>query len=107
MMIMTGDADQERRWPRQDVKQVQEWLGQTNLIYGGLIAIGVAMVQPFLMATSLDLSSSIWIAGVGILVSGLVGVTVHTAGYTWLERHRETDRRESEEHDDLGPTAGD
>ena len=49
----------------------------------------------------------IWIAGVGILVSGLVGVTVHTAGYTWLERRRETDRRESEEHDDLGPTAGD
>jgi hypothetical protein len=116
-------------------------------IYGGLIAIGVVMVQPFLTAASLDLSARIcvvafwvaipllaalvivnrqeafrrrraksvlvaiaiaqvvaqtgafvgvaagfrhilWIAGVGILAGGLVGVAVHSAGYWRLERDR-------------------
>jgi hypothetical protein len=114
-----------------------------NLIYGGLIAIGLVMVQPFLTAASLDLSARIcvvafsvaipllavlvvvnrqevfrrrrtrsvlvaiaqsvaqacafvgvvagfwhilWIAGVGILASGIAGVAVHSAGYWRLER---------------------
>lgn len=156
---MTGDAERGRAWPRQDPKEVQEWLGQTNLIYGGLIAIGVVMVQPFLTAPSLDVSSRIcivafsvaipllavlvminrqeafrrrlsksilvasaqvvgqlaafvgvvagfwhiiWIAGVGILASGLAGVTVHTAVYTRLERDRETTPQLADEHDDPG-----
>jgi hypothetical protein len=30
---------------------------QDDLVYGGLIAIGVYMVQPFLTAASLDLSA--------------------------------------------------
>ena len=121
----------------------QEWLRQNNLIYGGLIGIGVVMVQPFLTAASLDLSAKIcvvafsvaipllaalvlvnrqeafrrraarsglvetarvvaqvcafvgvvagfwhilWIAGVGMLASGIVGVAVHSAGYWRLER---------------------
>jgi hypothetical protein len=38
-------------------EQVQEWLPQLSLIYGGLIVIGVCMVQPFLTAASLDLSA--------------------------------------------------
>jgi hypothetical protein len=80
----------------EDPQQVQERLRQNNLIYGGLIAIGVALVQPFLTAASLDLSARIcavafswhilWIAGVAVLISGLTGVTVHSAGYVRLER---------------------
>ena len=67
----------------EDPRQVQERLRQNNLIYGGLIAIGVALVQPFLTAASLDLSARIcmvafswpilWIAGVAVLISGLTG----------------------------------
>ena len=38
-------------------EQVQEWLPQLSLIYGGLIVIGVYMAQPFLTAASLDLSA--------------------------------------------------
>ena len=128
---------------KEDSEQDQEWIRQNNLIYGGLIGIGVVMVQPFLTAASLDLSAKIcivafsvaipllaalvlvnrqeafrrratrsalvetarvvgqvcafvgvvagfwhilWIAGVGMLVSGLVGVAVHSAGYWRLER---------------------
>jgi len=127
---------------KEDSDIQQEWLRQNNLIYGGLIAIGVVMVQPFLTAASLDLSAKIcivafsvaipllaalvlvnrqeafrrratksgfvetarvvgqvcafvgvvaafwhilWIAGVGMLVSGIVGVAVHAAGYWRLE----------------------
>jgi hypothetical protein len=128
---------------RQDPELEQEWLRQDNIAYGGLIAIGVIMVQPFLTAASLDLTGRIciiafsvavpllaalmlvnrqeafrrrrtrstvvagakvvaqscafigvvagfwhilWIAGVAVLASGLVGVAVHSAGYWRLER---------------------
>jgi hypothetical protein len=33
---------------KEDAAQEQEWLRQNNLVYSGLIAIGVVMVQPFL-----------------------------------------------------------
>ena len=43
-----------------DPAQEQEWLRQNNLIYGGLVGIGVVLVQPFLTAASLDLSATIF-----------------------------------------------
>jgi hypothetical protein len=121
-----------------DLAQQQEWLGQTNLIYGALITIGVLMVQPFLTAPSLDLAATTcviafavaipilaalmlvnreetfrgrrspsrlvavgnglgqsaafvgivasfwhitWIAGVAVLVSSLVAMGIHSAGW--------------------------
>jgi hypothetical protein len=136
---------QEQEW-----LQEQEWIGKLSLIYGALILIGVYMVQPFLTATSLDLSAKIsvvafsvaipllaalvmlnwqevfrrrltrsvivevarvvaqmgafvgvvagfwhmwWIAGVGVLASGVVGFAVHSAGYVRLERDREAPPR--------------
>jgi hypothetical protein len=135
----------------------REWIRQNNLIYGGLIGIGVVMVQPFLTAASLDLSAKIcvvafsvaipllaalvlvnqqeafrrrattsvlaviarvvaqncafvgvvagfwhihWIAGVGMLASGLVAVVVHSAGYTRLERDQEPTPQEGDEPGD-------
>jgi O-antigen/teichoic acid export membrane protein len=39
----------------------------------------------------------LWIAGVGVLASGLVGVTVHSAGYWRLEQDREPPPQEGEE----------
>jgi hypothetical protein len=119
-----------------DSELEQEWLRQNNIIYGALIAVGVFMTQPFLTATSLDLTARIpllaalmlinrqeafrhrrsrstlvataqvvaqvcafigvvagfwhilWIAGVAVLASGLIGVLVHSAGYWRLERDR-------------------
>jgi hypothetical protein len=148
------DSEQVREWLRQDPKQEQEWLRQNNLIYGGLIAIGVVMVQPFLTAVLLDLSAKIcilafsvafpllaalvlvnrqeafrlrattsalveaarvvaqvgafvgvvagfwhilWIAGVGMLAGGIVGVAVYSAGYWRLERAQEPTPQEGEE----------
>lgn len=127
---------------RQDPEQEQEWLRQNRLIYGGLIGIGVVLIQPFLTQASLDQSATVcvvafslaipilaalvalnqqeafrhrasrsrfvgvtraaaqllafvgvvaafWhmqpIAGVGFVVSAVVGLGVHSAGYTRLE----------------------
>jgi hypothetical protein len=54
MVTVTEAADRGPAWRRQDPELVQEWLRQSNLIYGGLIVIGVYMVTPFLTASSLD-----------------------------------------------------
>lgn len=138
-------SDEARRLEariRRDPRRRAEWLRQDQLIYGGLIAGSVALVQPFLAATELDLASTIaavsfsvaipllaallmigeqeafrrrpaglrvvsitkavgqgaavlgvaaafwhmsWLAGVGLLASGLIGVLVHAAGWSRLE----------------------
>ena len=142
----TEEAHREAAWIQQaavEPEQQREWIRQNNLIYGGLIAIGLVLVQPFLTATPLDWSAKIcviafaaaipllgalvlvshqetfrrrvtdsrlvrvtqsialllafvgvvagfwhimWLAGVGILVSGFVAMMVHSAGYFRLER---------------------
>jgi hypothetical protein len=131
------------RQAAQEPEQQWEWIRQNNVIYGGLIAIGLVLVQPFLTTTTLDLSAKIcviafsaaipllaalvlvnhqenfrrrvadsvavrvtrsiaqllafvgvvagfwnimWLAGMGILVSGFVAMLVHSAGYLRLER---------------------
>jgi uncharacterized membrane protein len=140
------EARQQAAWLQQaaeEPEQQREWLRQNNVIYGGLIAIGLVLVQPFLTTTSLDWSAKIcviafsvaipllgalvlvnrqetfrrrltdsrlvrvtqsiaqlfafvgvvagfwhimWLAGVGILVSGFAAMMVHSAGYFRLER---------------------
>lgn len=159
MTIMTVDpqrqAEQRRQaeeealrqtaWIEQAVEepeQQQEWIRQNSVIYGGLIAVGLVMVQQFLTATALDRAAKIcvlafsvaipllaalvlvnrqenfrhrmtgsivvriarsvaqllafvgvvagfwhimWLAGVGMLVSGFVAMLVHSAGHFRLE----------------------
>jgi hypothetical protein len=36
----------------EEPEQQREWIRQNNVIYGGLIAIGLVLVQPFLTATT-------------------------------------------------------
>lgn len=137
-------AEREKQWwLQQTARRAEEFIALDNLVYGGLIAIGVVMVQPFLTAKSLDLSAKIsvgafsiaipllaalvmvnrqeifrrrattstvvkiakpvaqacafagvvagfWhimpLAGAGVLVSGVLGMAVHSAGYVQLEK---------------------
>jgi cation transport ATPase len=56
------EARRQAAWIEQaaeEPEQQREWLRQNNVIYGGLIAIGLVMVQPFLTATPLDWSAKI------------------------------------------------
>ena len=59
--------DLERRL-RNDPVVVGQWIRQNNLIYGGLIGIGVVMVQPFLGAPSLDLAATISVVGFALAI---------------------------------------
>jgi uncharacterized membrane protein len=142
----TEEARRQSEWlerAAEEPEQQREWIRQNNVIYGGLIAIGLILVQPFLTEATLDRSAKIcvvafsvaipllaalvlvnsqenfrrrvtdsvlvratqsiaqllafvgvvagfwhimWLAGVGILVSGFVAMMVHSAGYLRLER---------------------
>jgi hypothetical protein len=53
---------------QQDSELEQEWLRQNNIIYGALIAVGVFMAQPFLTATSLDLTARICIVAFAVAI---------------------------------------
>ena len=152
---MNENAEREQEWwLRRIAGQEEEWLRQNNLAYGGLIGVGVVMVQQFLTAASLDLSAKIcvtsfsvaipllaalvmvnrqeayrrraarsgfisytkgaaqvcafvgvvaafwhilWIAGVGILASGILALAVYSVGYTRLEKAGEPEPRKTEE----------
>ena len=75
-MTVKEDSELERAWLRQDPEQVQEWLRQNNLIYGGLIGIGVVMVQPFLTASSLDLSAKICVVAISAAIPLLAALVL-------------------------------
>jgi hypothetical protein len=147
----------------QDPQLQQEWIRQDNLAYGGLIAIGLVLVQPFVGGSSLDTSGLIcvvafavaipllaalvmvnrqetfrhrrtssrmvvvakataqgcafvglvagfwhihWIAGVGVLVSALVAMGVHSAGFTRLELGERPASRAAEAAEEPGDADG-
>src|SRR5690348_7827468 len=52
------DAEQLRQ-AAQEPEQQWEWIRQNNVIYGGLIAVGLILVQPFLTTTTLDWSAKV------------------------------------------------
>jgi hypothetical protein len=144
----------------ESAQEEQEWFRLRSLIYGGLIVLGVYMVQPFLTAASLDLSARIcvvafslalpplaalvvvdrrdassrrrglaaalvfvaqlvaqwgsfvgvvagfwhrtWVAGVGVLASGLLGTAVISVGYRRPPRTRRPMPRGGETPGDKG-----
>jgi hypothetical protein len=75
---MSQGAGRRRDWfgIGQDPKLVQEWLRQNNLAYGGLIVIGVYLVQPFLTAASLDLSARICVVAFSVAIPLLAGLLI-------------------------------
>lgn len=73
---MQEDTDQVQKWLRQNPGQEREWLRQNSLIYGGLIAIGAIMVQPFITATSLDLSAKICVIAFAAAIPVLAALIV-------------------------------
>jgi hypothetical protein len=61
---------------KEDSALVQEWVRQKNLIYGGLIGIGVVMVQPFLTAGSLDLSAKVCVVAFSVAIPLLAALVM-------------------------------
>jgi hypothetical protein len=62
-LVILAGAAVAAEWLAQHVTQdpelQQEWIRQDNLAYGGLKAIGIVLVQPFVGGASLDTSGMI------------------------------------------------
>jgi hypothetical protein len=65
-----------------------EWIRQSNLIYSGLAAAGLVMVQPFLTESFLDLSATICVVAFAVSIPLLAALLV-------LNRQEEFRRRPS------------
>ena len=88
-------ANAEAELIRQEVEEgvsdpavQQEWIRQSNLIYGGLAGAGLVVVQPFLTATPLDLSAMVCVVAFAISIPLLAALLV-------LNRQEEFRRRAS------------
>ncbi|TCC61817.1 hypothetical protein E0H73_13815 [Kribbella pittospori] len=66
----------------------QEWIRQSNLIYGGLGAAGLVVVQPFLTEPSLDPSATVCVIAFAVAIPLLAALLV-------LNRQEEFRRRAS------------
>jgi cation transport ATPase len=64
----------------------REALGQQGLIYGGLILIGLYMVQPFLTAPSLDVSAKISIIAFSVAIPLLAALVMVNRQETFRRR---------------------
>jgi hypothetical protein len=87
-------AREEARWQAEQFRQAaqkpeqqREWIRQNNMIYGGLIAIGVVLVQQFLTVTTptLDRSAKICVIALSVAIPLLAALL--------LVNHQETFRR--------------
>ena len=72
---MDEDERQWATWKRQPGLE-QEWIRQNNLMYGGLAGIGIVFVQPFLTASSLDLSAWICVVAFSVAIPLLAGLVL-------------------------------
>ena len=75
----------------QDPELQQEWIRQDNLAYGGLIAIGLVLVQPFVGGSSLDTSGLICVVAFAIAIPLLAALVLVNRQETL--RHRRTSSR--------------
>ena len=59
-----------------DPRQIQEWLGEKDLTYGGLIGIGVIMVQPFLSSAPLDVAGMVCVVAFALAIPLLAALVL-------------------------------
>jgi hypothetical protein len=79
---MVWPVSEDRRDPAQgqewwkDPAHEEEWLRQLNVIYGGLIVLGVYRVQPFLTAASLDRSAKVCVVAFSLAIPLLAALVL-------------------------------
>jgi uncharacterized membrane protein YeiB len=93
MTFMAVDPEQQAAWTRQaseeaqrqaawiqraaaEPEQQREWIRQNNVIYGGLIAIGLVLVQPFLTVASLNWSARICVIAFSVAIPLLAALVL-------------------------------
>jgi Mg2+/citrate symporter len=74
------DKQDEAEWLAQhithDPELQQEWIREDNLAYGGLIAIGIVLVQPFVAGASLDTAGMICAVAFAIAIPLLAALVL-------------------------------
>ena len=86
------NARRQTAWIQQasrEPAQQQEWIRQNNVIYGGLIAVGLVLVQPFLTVTGLDWSAKACVIAFSVAIPLLVALLL--VNYQETFRRRVTD----------------
>jgi Na+(H+)/acetate symporter ActP len=86
-----NEAERLAQHVTQDPELQQEWIRQDNLAYGGLIAIGLVLVQPFVGGASLDTSGIICAVAFAIAIPLLAALVLVNRQETL--RHRRTSSR--------------
>ena len=69
-----------------DPELQQEWIRQDNLSYGGLIAIGIVLVQPFVGGASLDIPGMICVVAFAIAIPLLAALVLVNQQETFRRR---------------------
>jgi amino acid transporter len=78
-LLMEGDAErirQEAEDTASDPAAQEEWIRQSNLTYGGLVAAGLVVVQPFLTESSLDPSALVCVIAFAVSIPLLAALLV-------------------------------
>src|SRR4051794_12255675 len=106
MTIMTVDPEQQAAWTTQASEEAErqaawmqqaaqepaqrlEWTQQNNVIYGGLIAIGLVLVQQFLTVPRLDWSAKICVLAYSVAIPLLAALVLVNRQENF--RHRATE----------------
>ncbi|TCC23006.1 hypothetical protein [Kribbella speibonae] len=71
-MRLKSDAEDAKSDPAVQ----EEWIRQSNLIYGGLGAAGLVVVQPFLTTSPLDLTATICVVAFAVSIPLLAALLV-------------------------------
>lgn len=93
-----AEAEAEAERIQQEVEEAtadpaaqEEWIRQSNLIYGGLAAAGLVVVQPFLTSSPLNLSAKICVIAFAVSIPLLAALLVLNRQEAF--RHRVTRSR--------------
>lgn len=80
------EAEWLARHITQDPELQQEWIREDNLAYGGLIAIGVFLVQPFVAGASLDTAGMVCAVAFAIAIPLLAALVLVNRQETFRRR---------------------
>jgi hypothetical protein len=86
---LEDEARRQAAWIQQaaqEPEQQREWIRQHNVIYGGLIAVGLVLVQPFLTATALDRSARICVIAFSAAIPLLAALVLVNRQETFRRR---------------------
>jgi hypothetical protein len=59
-----------------DPAQEQEWVRQNTLAYGGLIAVGLVLIQPLMTSTRLDVAAKICVVSFAVAIPLLAALVL-------------------------------